>query len=181
MPCLDSLNDEVDALAAERDEWKARAERAEAALDWTSAVVHQVAECEEVEPNTLAVALLEINNVFAQNDAQTAIKARDKRIKEKALREAAEPLIWEDTRDVSFDDSVQWGIGYDYDPWELLREEANTEDGRFAVWKCPVHGWSYYGGSLGWHQGGFADEAAAKDAVRSHHILALINKDKTDE
>jgi hypothetical protein len=94
-----------------------------------------------------------------------------------ALEASAQPLIWEDTRDVHFDYSVMWGKGYDFHSWECLREEAETSDGRFAVWKCPAHGWSFYGGTLGWYKGGFADEAAAKDAVRSHHIRALTPDD----
>ena len=72
---------------AERDTYKARAEMAEKALDWASAVVHQVANCEEVEPNTLAVALLEIDNLFAQTDA-----------------DPAEPITRDDARDLALVD-----------------------------------------------------------------------------
>jgi len=91
-----------------------------------------------------------------------------------ALVEAMKPIVWEDTREVSFDDTVMWGVGYDFDPWELCREEADTSDGRFAVWKCPAHGWSYYGGSQGSHKGSFADQAEAKDAVRSRHMQTAL-------
>lgn len=78
-------------------------------------------------------------------------------------------LEWEDTRDVRFDGTMLFGKGYDFHSWEHLREETSTACGRFAVWKCPAHGWSYYGGKLGFLEGGFASEDEAKSSVEAIH------------
>jgi hypothetical protein len=73
-------------------------------------------------------------------------------------------LTWEDTRNVKMDHTMHMGHGYDWDGWDLLREEAETSIGRFAVW--PAQGkWSYYGGKLAWFGSDFWTKEAAQNAV----------------
>lgn len=63
-------------------------------------------------------------------------------------RPILDAMLWEDTRDVKFDGTVVMGKGWDYFGWESLREEAQGNDGRYAVWPEGKK-WSAYGGSLG--------------------------------
>jgi hypothetical protein len=79
-------------------------------------------------------------------------------------------LDWRDTRDVCFDGTVMFGIGYDYDGWENFREEAAG----YAVWPEARNfrgerKWSAYGGPDGmmWFAR-FDSEDAAKAAVERH-------------
>lgn len=56
-------------------------------------------------------------------------------------------LTWDDTREISFDASVVFGHGYDIEPWELMRLEAKTLAGDFAIWPNRLSGataWSLY-------------------------------------
>lgn len=73
-------------------------------------------------------------------------------------------LEWEDTREVSFDFSMAFGLGYDFDGWDFAREEAGTPIGRFAIWRDGSR-WSYYGGHFGWYGPGFASRDDAQQAV----------------
>lgn len=90
---------------------------------------------------------------------------------EQALREALEACadaLWEDSRVVRMDDTMMFGIGYDWDGWEHRRWELHTRAGSFAIW--PAHGtYSAYGGNDGsyWNQQ-FASAKEAKAAVVRH-------------
>lgn len=59
-------------------------------------------------------------------------------------------LSWHDTRELRFGDDVDFGKGFDFEPWELLREEALTHFGLFAVFPgmCPDDWWVYGGSNL---------------------------------
>jgi hypothetical protein len=56
----------IKELEAERDTYKNLAERTGKALHWASAVVEQVANCQDVDPNMLAVALIEMQSIFEE-------------------------------------------------------------------------------------------------------------------
>jgi hypothetical protein len=78
-------------------------------------------------------------------------------------------LAWVDTREVRFDQTILFGIGYDFDPWEAAREELHCAAGSFAVWPSQIGGnakWSAYGGpdNTLWFER-FATKQQAKDAV----------------
>jgi len=77
-------------------------------------------------------------------------------------------LFWEDTRDVRLDDTMIFGIGYNFDGMESYREEAETPLGRFMVWPAwtgPKSDWALYGGNAGYYAQGFATADEAKAAV----------------
>jgi hypothetical protein len=61
--------------------------------------------------------------------------------------QAPEPERWVDTLLVKFDDTVQFGLGYDFEGWECLRSEMHTTHGSYAVWpdrSQPRRRWSLY-------------------------------------
>lgn len=76
-------------------------------------------------------------------------------------------LLWEDTTDLKFDNTIVMGHGFCFDGWESLRQETETPIGRFAIWKeMSKNVWSAYGGKLGWlalHK--FTSEEEAKNWV----------------
>ena len=83
--------------------------------------------------------------------------------------------LWEDTREVKLDDTMMFGLGYDWDGWELYRWELHTRQGSFAIW--PAHGtYSAYGGLDGsyWNQC-FANAAEAKAEIVKY--VAQIDPD----
>ena len=43
-------------------------------------------------------------------------------------------LTWKDETEIDFDHTVVFGHGYDFDGFELFRQEAQTLHGRFAMW-----------------------------------------------
>jgi hypothetical protein len=79
-------------------------------------------------------------------------------------------LVWEDTREVEFDQTMMFGLGYDFDGLEYHRWEANTPIGRFAIWPgqtAPMKDWSVYGGKSGWFINGLpSQEAAAQEVIK---------------
>lgn len=78
--------------------------------------------------------------------------------------------MWEDTRDVIFDDTMVFGKGYDFDGLENLRWEIHTKHGSYAIWPTGwKNEWSAYGGNEGcyWNQA-FTSEREAKIAIVRH-------------
>lgn len=93
-----------------------------------------------------------------------------------ALIQAAD-YMWEDTRDVNFDGTMAFGIGYDWDGWEDFREEIHTQKGSFAIWPTGwKKEWYAYGGEDGtyWNNG-FKTKQEARDAVIKHLINIVPN------
>ncbi|MDG9939663.1 hypothetical protein N7670_09865 [Stenotrophomonas maltophilia] len=43
-------------------------------------------------------------------------------------------LAWEDSREISFDSTVQFGVGYDFDGVDKFRMEVHTPIGSWMVW-----------------------------------------------
>ena len=74
-------------------------------------------------------------------------------------------LAWEDSREVKFDDTVMFGIGYDFFGWESLRMEIHTPVGSWAVWRNNDK-FSAYGGPDGsmWFER-FDTRAEAEEVV----------------
>lgn len=82
----------------------------------------------------------------------------------------ANELIWEDTRDVIFDETTLFNHGFDFDGWECLRQEAQTKKGRFAIWPDSLRKnskWSMYGGIEGYLAlSDFNSENEAKEYIQ---------------
>lgn len=57
-------------------------------------------------------------------------------------------LNWEDTRNISFDSTVMFGIGYDFDGLDLFRLEAKGPNGNYLTWPSGRK-WSLYRDSDG--------------------------------
>ena len=59
---------------------------------------------------------------------------------------------WEHDDRVRFDDTVIFGLGYDFEGLEHLRQELHTPHGSYVVWPNQLGGkkkWSAYGGNDG--------------------------------
>lgn len=76
-------------------------------------------------------------------------------------------LAWQDTREVKFDSTVLFGLGYDFDGWELFRSEIHTPAGSWAVWSSNGK-YSAYGGPDGgmWFEKFDTSEAAEEAVLR---------------
>lgn len=52
-----------------------------------------------------------------------------------ALPDMVEPLVWDiDSRRVTLDDTMMMGKGYDWEGYELMREEAHFWGISYAIW-----------------------------------------------
>ena len=93
-----------------------------------------------------------------------------------AMIQAAD-YMWEDTRDVNFDGTMAFGIGYDWDGWDSLREETHTQKGSFAIWPSGLdRAWYAYGGNDGTYWSvGFKTKQEARSAVIKHLINLVPN------
>ncbi|HHR6131504.1 TPA: hypothetical protein ACS72K_003136 [Providencia alcalifaciens] len=93
-----------------------------------------------------------------------------------ALIQAAD-YMWEDTRDVNFDGTMIFGVGYDWGGWDGLREEIHTQKGSFAIWPSGLNReWYAYGGKDGTYWSiGFKTKQEARNAVIKHLINLVPN------
>lgn len=87
--------------------------------------------------------------------------------------ELASAALWEDTREVRFDDTVMFGHGYDWDGWESLRDEMHTRAaGSFAIW--PEGGqWHAYGTDQGRYWGGCGKSCDSARKVILRHLCKV--------
>jgi len=85
-------------------------------------------------------------------------------------------LEWRDGKTISFDQTMLFGHGYDFQGLELLVEEADTALGKFVIWPDRLGSgklWALYGGSDGLFQQGFRTCDDAKAEVQRMHDHAL--------
>lgn len=79
-------------------------------------------------------------------------------------------LIWEDTREVVLDTTMQFGTGYDHTGWEHMRSEAASPAGRWAIWPDALGSnskWNAYCEGDGLYVPDLESEVAAKAYVRN--------------
>lgn len=79
----------------------------------------------------------------------------------------AADALWECTKEVKLDPSMVFGQGYDWEAWELFREELYTKVGVFAVWGSSGNYYAY-GGPDGSFWNGLKSKKEAKNAVLRH-------------
>lgn len=91
-------------------------------------------------------------------------------------------LVWDrDGRKLALDDTMQMGLGYDWDGYEVMRQEAYGKDCGYIIWPDRIGSevWNLYGTANGLYVQNLKGEDAAKGAAQADYeariISALIN------
>ena len=87
------------------------------------------------------------------------------------------PLAWDhDGRRLSMDDTLHFSHGYDWDGYEILRQESYGPGCGYIIWPERIAGesWSLYGTADGLYVSGLKGEEAAKAAADADHRARVL-------
>ena len=95
-----------------------------------------------------------------------------------ALPECITPLEWDvDGRKLSLDDTMQMGLGYDWDGFEIMRQEAYGLGCGYIIWPDHIASKTFnlYGTHDGMYNQDLDGEDAAKAAAEAHYRSLIMS------